>query len=732
MCFKCRGLHWLRPTGKIRFSPETEGGIPWFKAAVEGNLATDYTPDSFPQPPNDRLWPMASSISVLASLPRYAVAGGLLVAACATPLAAQLPSQRFEKLANEALQATETFRPAGDAALESAAVGLRQALVPLDTLLNRSKSGDAWRTYLDWPALQAQAASGVAADPATLRRLEELLNAIVTGLDMPEFVRVRKAVTRYAEVADAARGNGANRMSQRLGSLASSLLSASATGSAESLATVPPILERLTEAGQAPDVVAAVRGANARPNILLEVHESLLAQAVNRPIDQVMPVDEVVLGTRVRGSGRTRGNVRLDFVPSSDRAAFDLVFAATNVADTRGSQGPVTVNSRGVTSLGARRRFFLDEYSATASPVQASASTDTTVTGMAINSRFGKRLIQKIADRKMAETMPQAEAIAEGRARDRLRKQFQEQTEPALGQFRDQFQEKVRGPLEKQGLYPEMLHMNTTDTTLAITARKATARQLAAASLPPASAAGNLISARVHESAINNMLEEKLGGRLITQADVDRMAREGKAKMPDSLGSDADQKPWAVTFAKHRPVTLAVDDGRVKLMVRGDKFVSGDRSFPGMDIWATYAIATSSQGLHLIREGDVQIYPPGFKPGGGEKLSMAETSLRRILQKRFDKLWKQVIDIPDLPLQGELASAGPLTMKQLEARKDGWVVAGWCRGSAGNRSIESGPGTSVPAEILSGITGEIRDGSEFPVTETAQLAKVGGEIRSRP
>jgi len=433
----------------------------------------------------------------------------------------------------------------------------------------------------------------------------------------------------------------------------------------------------------------------------------------------VMPVDEVVLGTRVRGSGHTRGNVRLDFVPSPDRAAFDLVFVATNIANTRGSQGPVTVNSRGVTNLGARRRFFLDEFTASASPVQASADTDTTVTGMAINSRFGKRLIQKIASRKMAETMPQAEAIAEGRARDRLRKQFQEQTEPALAQFRDQFQEKVRGPLEKQGFYPEMLHMNTTDTTLAITARKATASQLAAASLPPAATAGSLISARVHESAINNMLEEKLGGRLITQADVDRMAREGKAKMPESLGSDPDQKPWAVTFAKHRPVSVSVDDGRVKLLVRGDKFVSGDRSFPGMDIWATYAIATSSQGMHLIREGDVQIYPPGFKPGGAEKLSMAETSLRRILQKRFDKLWTQVIDIPALPLQGELAAAGPLPLQQLDARKDGWVVAGWRRRDAGSRIIEGSfdtvpgetiihqeilPGTTVPAEILSGGT----------------------------
>jgi len=614
-------------------------------------------------------------------------------------------------LATSALQATETFQPPSETAIDSAASGLRQALVSLDTLLRRSPSGDAWRTYLDWPTLQAQAASGAAADPATLRRLEQLLNATETGLDMPEFVRVRKAVTRYAEVADAARGKGANRMSQRLGALASSLLSASATGSAESLAPVPPILERLVEAGQAPGVVAAVRSANSRPNILLEVHESLLAEAVNRPVDQVMPVDEVVLGTRVRGTGHTRGNVRLDFVPSPDRAAFDLVFDATNIANTRGSQGPVTVNSRGVTSLGARRRFFLDEYTASASPVQASAATDTTITGMAINSRLGKRMIQKIASRKIAETKPQAEAIAEGRARDRLRRQFQEQTEPALAQFRDQFQEKVRGPLQKQGLYPEMLHMNTTDTTLAITARKATPIQLAAASQPPAADAGNMISARVHESAINNMLEEKLGGRMITQADVDRMAREGKAKMPESLGSDPDQKPWAVTFAKHRPVTVAVEDGRVKLMVRGDKFVSGDRSFPGMDIWATYAIATSSQGMHLIREGDVQIYPPGFKPGGTEKLSMAETSLRRILQKRFDKLWKQVIDIPDLPLQGELAAAGPLSMQQLIARKDGWVVAGWRRRDAGSRIIEGMPHT-VPGETI--IREEIMSGTEVP------------------
>ena len=36
----------------------------------------------------------------------------------------------FDRLATDALRATETFRPAGDAALESAAANLRAALLP--------------------------------------------------------------------------------------------------------------------------------------------------------------------------------------------------------------------------------------------------------------------------------------------------------------------------------------------------------------------------------------------------------------------------------------------------------------------------------------------------------------------------------------------------------------------------------------------------------------------------
>lgn len=638
----------------------------------------------------------------LSSVIRVAVAVGCVVLAAGGVARADVPAGTLERLSTEAMQAAATFRPVGQPALDAAARGLRDALGPLAALLARSPSGADWKTYLDWPALEAQAASGAAADPAVLRRVESRLNAPETGLDMSDFVRVRKAVTRYAEAADAARGAGAKRTAQRLESLASALASAAANGTLASLAPVGPMLERLGEAGQAPDLIRRVRTAVGQANMVLEVHERLFAQAVDRPVDQVEPVRETILGTRICGTGRTSGRVRVDFVPSANRAAFDLVLAARNVSQTRGTQGPVTVHSQGFTDVGARRRIFLDDRSVSATPVEASASTESHVRGIDIHSRFGKRIIRRIAGRKIAESKPQAEAVAESRARERIRREFTSQTDPAIAQFRAEFQSRVRRPLEARGLYPEWIHIHSTDSALVTTARKASPVQLAAASAPPPAAAAAVLSARIHESAANNALEQQFGGKVFTQDDAAKLATEFQARMPESLGSDADQQPWAITFAKHRPVTVTAGDGRLTLMVRGDKFVSGERDFPGMDIWATYAIGRTSAGTYmLLREGDVQIYPPGFKPGSGEKLSPAETSVRRILQRRFDKLLKPEIEVQALPLQGELAQAGPLPMEQFEAHRDGWIVAGW-------RAKDPVAAGCVPASVAGESTPVIR------------------------
>ena len=584
----------------------------------------------------------------------------------------------LKDLGSRPLGEGEAFRTVTEGRLAAAAARLREALGPLDRLLARSPSGADWKSYLDWPALTAQAASGAAADPAVLRRLQKLLDAEENGLEMPQFAAVRRAVTAYAEAADAAKDPGSQAVyTQRLEKLAAAVAAGAATGTADALDPVGPLLARLEESGQAPATVARIRSAVNRPNLFLDIDESLLGNAVNRAVDETAPINDTVLGTRVHGSGRTTGLVLLDFVPSLQQAVVDLKLDATNHSDTRGSQGPVTVRTLGTTTVGARKRILIDDQRVAALPVEAHADTDTRTAGIGVNKRFGQRLIRKIASRKIAEMRPQAEAISSAKARDRVRTQFEEQTASAIAQASRDYQTKFRQPLMERGWYPELLQMSTSDSRLSVTARKALTDQIGAFTAPPAVDPDAVLAARVHESLVNNAAEITLGGRTITQKFVEEQIRKNNGTLPEALGNDPDQQPWSITFAKRKPVELDASDDRVKVTVRGSRFTSGEREFPAMDIWAAYRIEPAPGGVRLVRDGDVQIYPPGFVPGGGEKLTVQETSLRRILQKRFNKVFKEVVDVEPLKLPGELERAGPLPMEQLVARKDGWVGVGW-------------------------------------------------------
>ena len=600
---------------------------------------------------------------------------GAFVTASATGVAA---AGDLATLAANPLGSPEAFRPVSEGGLATAAAKLRSALGPLDRLLARSPSGADWKKYLDWPALEAQAASGSNADPATLRRLQKLLDAGENGLEMHQFATVRRAVTAYAEAAEAAKSPEAQAAyAQRLDKLAAAVAAGAAAGTTEALDPVGPLLAKLTDSGQAPGVVARVRSAVDRPNLYLDIDESLLGSAVNRVVDERAPISDTVLGTRIRGTGHTTGLVLLDFVPALDQAIVDIALDATNHSDTRGSQGPVTVRTHGTTKVDARKRIMIDDERVSALPVEAHASTSTRTAGIGVSKRFGQNLIRKIASRKIAEMRPKAEAISELKARERVRQQFDSQTAGAIAQAQSDYQAKFRRPLMDRGWYPEMLHLNTSDSRLSVVARKALTDQIAAFTPPPAVDPDAVMAARVHETLVNNVAEITLGGRTITQQFVEEQIKKNNGTLPESLGNDPDQAPWSITFAKRKPVELDADDSRVKMTVRGTRFTSGDREFPAMDIWAAYRIEPADGKIRLVRDGDVQIYPPGFVPGGGEKLTVAQTSLRRILQKRFGKVFKEVVDVEPLKMPGQLAGAGPLPMEQFVARKDGWVAAGW-------------------------------------------------------
>lgn len=591
---------------------------------------------------------------------------------------APVHGQDLAALGSDPLGRSAAFEPVSEARLNTARGRFRSALDRLRALLDRSGSGGNWRKYLDWPELERQAASAEGADVESLGKLYRRLDSGASGLEMQEFAGVRRALGGYLEAVSTARNpEAASVYEKRLERLAEAVATAAAAGTPEPLDPVGPLLARLEESGQGLGVVERIRRAVNRPNLYLQVDESLLGRGVNQAVDETAPINEVLLGTRVRGTGHTTGLVFIDFQPSSDRAVVDFVLDATNHSRTRGGQGPVTVHTIGTTQIDARKRIFIDEQGITSSPVEADASVSTKTAGIGVSARFGKRIIRKIASRKVAEMQPKARSISEGRARDRIRSQFEAQTAEPIAQAARDYQTKFRRRLMDRGWYPEMLHINSDDRRLLVTARKSLSDQVAAFSHPPAVDPDAVLSARVHETFVNNLIEQELGGRTLTKQLLEEQMKKANRPMPESLENDADQPPWSITFAKRKPVEVKVSDNTVRLTVHGSKYTSGDREFPAMDVWAAYKVGRLDGRICLVRDGDVQIYPPGFVPGGRQKLSVQETSLRRILQKRFNKVFDEVLEIEPLQLPGQLASAGPLPLEQLDARKDGWLAAGW-------------------------------------------------------
>ena len=140
--------------------------------------------------------------------------------------------------------------------------------------------------------------------------------------------------------------------------------------------------------------------------------------AIGGPIDDVAPIDDVILGTVIHGTGHTVGKTTVSLAPNPAFATFDAMLSAVNHSNNVGRNGPVCIYSTGETSLAADKRFWLDETGLHAHPTQAAAQTHSTINN--IVSINGRKFVEKIAWRRAGKQLGQAEAIAGAHAATRL------------------------------------------------------------------------------------------------------------------------------------------------------------------------------------------------------------------------------------------------------------------------------------------------------------------------
>src|SRR5688572_19983716 len=85
--------------------------------------------------------------------------------------------------------------------------------------------------------------------------------------------------------------------------------------------------------------------------VVVRLTEEWFTSRIDKQIDELSPVDQVILNTRVRGTARTVGKPRVELRPDANNATLQVVLSGTTVSRTVGRNGPAIIHSRSTTAF---------------------------------------------------------------------------------------------------------------------------------------------------------------------------------------------------------------------------------------------------------------------------------------------------------------------------------------------------------------------------------------------
>ena len=563
--------------------------------------------------------------------------------------------------------------------LEEAESELQQAMEKLDEWFaeGAERKANGWRRFIQWEALQQQL-EGDTPDWTALEGIAAQFYDGHPGLELPPFVRVRDALRRYTFLGALSKQPMETRRTTtvaRLNALADALEKYNEAPSARSAGNVAALLDWLDQMGHLPGLAGDVRAFHQRPNIFVNVSEDFISRRFADTVNEVRPVNEMILQTHVRGTAYTVGDITADILPSQRGARIDIVLQGTTTTRSVGRQSPVTIHSRSRTSVYARKPLTVFPGSLASGPARASCRTRTTIFSIVPDQRLGRKLVERIAWKRATAQKPQAERIASGRAETRVERQMDQRAEELLADAKAKLRDDLRGPLDRRGLIPDSVAVRSSDRDVLVTATQADRGQLAAATAPPAFAAGRAVAALVHESVVNNTAEQAIAGLRLTDERIAELVEEFTGSVPEPLQLSDDKAPWSISFDWQQPVTVQFDDQTMTLAVRGRRFTSGERTLnERMEMSATYSMQTAPVGIVLIRQGDIQV--SFLDQREGQRPSNRQIFFRTLMRTKFDSLFQAEIQGEGIELPGRWETAGRLILDELST-SDGWLSLGW-------------------------------------------------------
>lgn len=368
------------------------------------------------------------------------------------------------------------------------------------------------------------------------------------------------------------------------------------------------------------------------PNVRVAVHREFVEKVLPESTVNSGPMEDYVLGRKVRGTRTVEQSTGVRFVPDPDELRFELLVNGEIASRTVTEAGPVAIHSRAAAVFTVRKPVTVSPRGLVFGPALGTASTQSQLA--TIQTSFDAvplmgPLVRSFARSQHDEAQPEATREVNTKIVTRACREVDRQSEPTFSAMAERIRDRIWTPLVSLGLEPAAVALETTPTLATARLRLAAGTQLAAHTPRPRSDASAMLSVQVHESSVNNGFDQfGLGGRRLGLEDLIRQVctRIGiEPRIPDDLPEGVE-----VTFAASQPLRISCRDGLLHVRVALDALESGRRDWYDVVAQVAYKPVMAGAQVFLEREGPVQI-------GGTGHQGRLEIPLRLIFSKIFAK-----------------------------------------------------------------------------------------------
>ena len=600
----------------------------------------------------------------------------LIAMATATCLHAQLSEAQRARLVSDMRASADHLDVSRIPDLQASQQNFLFRVAELHVFLQSATSNenrDAWLEYFNFdPLIKAIDSGDASAMIESAQSLQFRLIGIAPGLEVKQVRAVRDAVNQLIPaVRYRDREKSVSLIGKQLNLLATRFEKLDSVPSIDDAAASNLILGILDDANQDVAAVATLRDLYSHPNATIWLGESLVQQAVGRPVDERnKPVIDNILGTRIVGKANLSGVVQANLLPATNAVRMQLTLTGHVSSDNVGYNRSVRLRTKGYAGICVTRTVSASESGVIFEPTYVDANLRTEINAIEHRSP----LVRRIAWKKSREMKPLADKIAKDRMKQRLGQEFDQATRETASAAPPDPLARVRPVLQRLELPEPSRELSSTDEAIVVHSIFRRIDQVGSPVSPPPFPTNYDAVIQLHESALDNALGHLLAGRTMNEKQMNKLLADAGRPLPATEKKDDDEPPFEIDFAKVRPIVFEARDDALRVGIRGTRFATGRRELKQpLEITAQYTPAMTQDGVAILtREGDVRVDFPGRR-----RLTMGQAGLRRTIEEKFANVFPEILLDRPLEVPSEVplpAMRGRVFRPRLVHAKDGWLT----------------------------------------------------------